>query len=188
MKFWKFEVNGNDFLLFYRNHKHVDKIKLCNMRKGAGANGWIEVALRKTYIAVQVYAVDGSEHPFVYDGFRCCALWYMERYHKDTCTIQYKDAQYRLKRFRHLITLEVNVDMHACHEEYVIKDAMHFVFPNMQQSDVACYMRVYADNSKENTLYRIALGEDLAGKNVLRLSNRHMYISAVVHFIYEGRC
>lgn len=187
MKFWKLEVNGNDFLLFYRNHKVVNKIMLCSERMGAGAHGWIEVYINQEMIQVSIYAEDGKDSAMFYDGIRCCAYWYMIYYEKESCTILYHQTPYRLKRFKNLITIEVEPQESICHEVVDIQDAMRFHFPQMTVSDLETYIQTYVTKCKEQVLHHIALGSDQLGKNLMRSSNGFVYVSAAVHMIYEGK-
>lgn len=187
MKFWKLEVNGNDFLLFYKDHKEVNKVVLCSERMGAGAHGWIEVRIQNETIQVQIYSQEGSESRVFYDGIRCCAYWYMVLFEKELCTIHYQKQEYRLKRWLHLVTLEVTPQYEDCAYIMDKKDAMHFYFPDMAISDPNAYISNYCYGIQHDELHRIAVGYDQIGKNVMRLSNQHVYISAAVHMIYEGQ-
>lgn len=187
MKFWKLQVNGNDFLLFYRNHKTIDKLELCSERIGAGAHGWIEVGIRGEKIRAKIYGEDGEASHYFLDGIRCCAYWYMKLYEKQYCVIQYEEQVFRLKCYKNLITLEVEPILHNEKITYHVKDAMHFQVENLVQSDPISYIQAYKYGYEHHLLHKIAMGRDTTGCNLMRYANDKIYISAPVHMIFEGK-
>lgn len=190
MKFWKLQVNGNDFLLFYRNHKNVNKIDLCSVRMGAGAHGWIEVKIRGENIQCQIYGDQGEPSMFFYDGIRCCAYWYMKQYEQDHCTIVHEEVAYRLKSHHNLVTLEMDPLFHDLGNiRFHMEDALHFrLYQEEHLSDVQNYLEVYSHEYDKGNLHKIAMGRDDIGENLMRYSNHKVYISAPVYMIYEGNC
>lgn len=187
MKFWKLQINGNDFLLFYRNHKKINKLELCSERMGAGAHGWIEVGIHGENIRVKIFGENGESSHYFLDGIRCCAYWYMKLYEKQYCVIQYEERSFRLKCYKNLITLEVEPFMDCDNIKCRIKDAMHFQVEDETQSNPISYIQAYNYGYEHHLLHKIAMGEDSTGCNLMRYANDKIYISAPVHMIFEGK-
>lgn len=189
MKYWKLQVNGNDYLLFYRNHKSFDKQKLCSVRYGAGAHGWIEVWIRKSVVHARIYKDSGEVEELAYDAIRCCGYWYMELFKKDFCKMDVGDYVYRLKRYRYLVTLEVPIHTIQSPEVNVhIITSMRFELrENTQEKNALQYVRSYYDEYHRGNLHKIAIGGDHFGKNLMQYANQCVYVAGLVSIIYEGK-
>ena len=72
MKFWKYHVNGNDFILLESSHKmHPSQITmLCDRHKGIGADGILCVA-EEEQVRYLHYNADGSVANMCGNGIRC---------------------------------------------------------------------------------------------------------------------
>lgn len=188
MKFWKLQVNGNDFLLFHRSHNMINKLELCSERIGAGAHGWIEVVIQGENIRAKIYGSNGEKSYYFLDGIRCCAYWYMKLYEKQYCTIAYDNQCFRLKCFKNLVTLEVESFNETSTMNCQFIDAMHFHMNDHNlQSDPISYIQAYEYGYNHHILHKIAIGKDKVGMNVMRYANQKIYISAPVYMIFEGK-
>jgi diaminopimelate epimerase len=78
LPFWKFSGAGNDFVLLAglprgRGGPALAR-RLCDRRRGVGADGLLVVSRRGTRAAVSYWNADGSA-AFCGNGTRCAALW-----------------------------------------------------------------------------------------------------------------
>ena len=72
MNFFKLEADGNDFIFIIDNDSVLDVAKLCDRKKGIGADGLITI---DSLYNVSIYNADGSEAMFCGNGLRCaCKL------------------------------------------------------------------------------------------------------------------
>ena len=90
MKFWKYHVNGNDFILMESVHKlHPTKIaSLCDRHKGIGADGILCVSQEKDAIVYTHYNADGSKATMCGNGIRCVAHYFCKKNHVSCVDIQ----------------------------------------------------------------------------------------------------
>ena len=73
MNFWKYQVNGNDFILTEDND--VDVVSICDRHYGVGADGVLVVELIDKHCVCKYYNADGSYADFCGNGICCVANW-----------------------------------------------------------------------------------------------------------------
>lgn len=90
--FVKTQSAGNDFLLFDRISVPPEKIRwekyvpaICSRRKGVGADGVLLLQKSKdSDFIMRIFNSDGSEVSMCGNGARCCALYYFNRFSKNS--------------------------------------------------------------------------------------------------------
>lgn len=99
MNFWKYHVNGNDFLLIHQKQNISEKqvILLCDRHKGIGADGILLVQIYKNEVYYRHVNADGSHAAMCGNGIRCVAHWFMSRRELDRCTVHIDDQVYSLR-------------------------------------------------------------------------------------------
>ena len=217
MKFWKYHVNGNDFILLHTKQKlHESQIQLwCKQHFGIGADGILQVWIEKGILHYRHFNADGSPANMCGNGIRCVGYWYMNKAHVDICKVEIANTQYRIRRYKHLVTLEMPVPehikdnlyrcgvMHKVSDQYeesslynvnVVKyqDPMHFHITTYELGVGKTYscgtgnLATFYHGYKTGKLHKIAIGMNEGGKNLLQYSNHFIYISAPVHAVMKG--
>ncbi len=76
MIFWKFQANGNDFVLLLKKEHNYDIKKMCDRNIGIGADGVLEVQVMEEGVSYVHYNADGSAADLCVNGLRCVGAWY----------------------------------------------------------------------------------------------------------------
>lgn len=97
MIFWKFQANGNDFVLLQKKEQQYDVAKLCDRHIGIGADGVLEVSVKDGSISYVHYNADGSRADLCVNGIRCIAAWYAMIEKKTAMWISIADHRYYLE-------------------------------------------------------------------------------------------
>lgn len=99
MNFWKYHVNGNDFLLVHQKSNISEKqgILLCDRHKGIGADGILIVRVHKFEVYYRHVNADGSHAAMCGNGIRCVGHWFMSRHKLDRCTVHIDERAYSLR-------------------------------------------------------------------------------------------
>ncbi|MDE6475707.1 MAG: hypothetical protein K2L08_02540 [Erysipelotrichaceae bacterium] len=111
MKFWKYHVNGNDFILVSTKEKlDQEKIHLwCKHHFGIGADGVLQVWIEKDKLHYQHFNADGSKASMCGNGIRCVGYWYMEKRCTHRCQVEIEGVNYQLKRYKQFVTLQMPI-------------------------------------------------------------------------------
>lgn len=96
MKFWKYQANGNDFIL--TETKPVAIQTVCDRHFGIGADGVLVGKERDGGVSYQHFNADGSAAAFCGNGIRCLASWYMERHAIKRCEVEINGKTYPVYR------------------------------------------------------------------------------------------
>ena len=149
MNFWKYQVNGNDFIL--TEDSDVDVVSICDRHYGVGADGVLVVELIDKHCVCQYYNADGSYAEFCGNGICCVANWYMQIFHEDVCQIQMGDTLY---------------DVYKDKDEIVVKvHCPQMLGPNLYKCGV---IHVVADESIQDDTYNVNFCEIL-DRNTIRV-------------------
>lgn len=108
MKFWKYQLNGNDFVLIHTKQQMEASLirKLCDRHYGVGADGVMLVHYRSGKVYYRHFNSDGSSAGMCGNGIRCVAYWYMSRKSVNDCDVLIQGKQYHVCRLDDLVTLE----------------------------------------------------------------------------------
>lgn len=216
MKFWKYHVNGNDFILMESVHKlHPTKIaSLCDRHKGIGADGILCVSQEKDAIVYTHYNADGSKATMCGNGIRCVAHYFCKKNHVSCVDIQI-EKNYHVELNDHIATLYAPIPEVLDDHRYN-SGVQHLIVDAYQQSeDDNVDVVVYRDDTHfEMTTYELGVGETLScgtgmiaafyhgvrnhllshmaigtssgGYNLLYLSGNSICLSSAVHQVYCG--
>ncbi|MEG0290897.1 MAG: hypothetical protein RR524_05275 [Erysipelotrichaceae bacterium] len=107
MKFWKYQLNGNDFILIETKKRFTKEqiIKMCDAHFGIGADGLCILSQSHNRIHYKHYNVDGSKAGMCGNGIRCVGLWYMNKKQVNQCVIEINEHSYTLFRKDQLVSL-----------------------------------------------------------------------------------
>lgn len=94
MNFYKYQANGNDFIL--TEDPLVDVEVVCDRHFGIGADGVLLVKIVEDMCEYTHYNADGSFASFCGNGICCVADWLMKQQESDTCKIRMQDVVYEL--------------------------------------------------------------------------------------------
>ncbi|TYP73078.1 diaminopimelate epimerase [Paenibacillus methanolicus] len=84
MQFWKFEAEGNSYIVVESSNQHpVDVQSICSRRVGLGSDGLLTAEwLNESTVRMRVFNADGTEAPMCGNGARCVAAFaYVNRPH-----------------------------------------------------------------------------------------------------------
>lgn len=96
MKFWKYHVNGNDFILV--ENEQVDVEWLCNRYTGIGADGILSMSENEKEIQVEYWNMDGSKADFCGNGICCVADILFRKQQKEVVQLLFGLETYEVYR------------------------------------------------------------------------------------------
>ncbi|MEG0093945.1 MAG: hypothetical protein RR673_07605 [Erysipelotrichaceae bacterium] len=107
MKFWKYQLNGNDFILIQTKKTPVKEwiIKTCDRYMGIGADGILCINIIKDKLYYHHYNADGSMAKMCGNGIRCVGDWYMKNKKIKQCTIEIQNQVFHLYANQEFVTL-----------------------------------------------------------------------------------
>lgn len=103
--FWKFQANGNDFVLIHKkewreNPKDLAPL-LCRRQFGIGADGLLAIDVQEDEIFYEHVNADGSPADLCVNGIRCVGLWYFQHNAQQKVTITIAKHSYTLSYIDH---------------------------------------------------------------------------------------
>lgn len=108
MNFWKYHINGNDFLILHTRKKLSKEYcqALLDRRSGIGADGIGFLYRSAKKMNFDLYNRKFEKTTFCANGIRCAGSWYMNMLKEDSCEIVMSGKTYRLKQHQNLVTVE----------------------------------------------------------------------------------
>lgn len=216
MKFWKYHVNGNDFILLESSHKmHPSQITmLCDRHKGIGADGILCVA-EEEQVRYLHYNADGSVANMCGNGIRCVAHYICTKRHLSKIEITILGQTYTVALNDHIATLYAPIPK-VLEENRYNSGVNHLIVSAYTQSedDNVDVVKYRDDTHFEMTTYELGVGETLScgtgmiaafyhgvrnqllshmaigtskgGYNLLYLNDDSICLSSCVHEVYSG--
>lgn len=216
MKFWKYHVNGNDFILVDSVHKmHPTQImRLCDRHKGIGADGilcvWEEDGVHYIH-----YNADGSIALMCGNGIRCVAHYICKKKQITKTDITILNQTYTVELNDHITTLYAPIPKILGDNRYNSGVQHQIVSDYIQSDDDNIDIVTYRNDTHfEMTTYELGVGETLScgtgmiaafyhgvrnhylshmaigtskgGYNLLYLNGNTICLSSCVHEVYSG--
>ena len=132
MNFFKYQANGNDFVITEK--QDIDVEMVCDRHFGVGADGVIIVEIIENRCVCNYYNADGSYANFCGNGLCCVADWLMKQQMSNHCLIQMGDKEYEAYYEDENIVIKVHVPELLGHNLYRL-GVMHKVADEELQTD-----------------------------------------------------
>lgn len=117
MKFWKYQVNGNDFILM--EEETIDVERLCYRFFGIGADGILVVHVENEELNVQYWNADGTAANFCGNGICCVMDWYHRQFSQMECEIVFGNQKYQVSKVEGSTILKVPFPQKVGMNEYI---------------------------------------------------------------------